>query len=80
MSSDTDMANPRESATKDAPIERLAMVVVTYKRQELLSTLLDSIERLTVPVWRIVIVDNENSPETERMVDAFRERVAELWG
>lgn len=39
-------------------IPRLALVVVTFKRQELLSTLFDSFLELTQAPWRIVIVDN----------------------
>ena len=42
-------------------IEKLAIVVVTYKRQQLLATLFESIEKLTVAPWRIVVVDNEHS-------------------
>lgn len=61
-------------------MNRLAIVIVTYKRQELLSGLLDSILELTVAPWRIVVVDNENSPLTERMLKAFSSRVAERWG
>ena len=78
------------SSDMDAPVRRLkngvpvidhmAMVIVTYKRRELLSTLLESIERLTSPVWRIVIVDNEASAETEDMVGDFRGRIERLWG
>ena len=41
-------------------MERLAMVIVTYKRQELLERLFVSILKLTEAPWRIVVVDNEN--------------------
>lgn len=44
---------------------KLAMVIVTFKRQGLLQELFDSIVHLTVKPWRIVVVDNENSPETK---------------
>lgn len=50
-------------------IEKLAIVVVTYKRQQLLATLFESIEKLTVAPWRIVVVDNEHSDATQGMVD-----------
>ncbi|NEG72376.1 glycosyltransferase family 2 protein [Bifidobacterium ramosum] len=61
-------------------IEKLAIVVVTYKRQQLLTKLFDSIERLTVAPWRIVIVDNEHSDETRGMVEDFSARITRQWG
>ena len=67
-------------STLPAPIDKLAIVVVTYKRQELLANLFDSMTELTAAPWRIVIVDNENSRETEAMCTAFNERLANLWG
>lgn len=66
-------------STLPAPIDKLAIVVVTYKRQELLANLFDSMTELTAAPWRIVIVDNENSRETEAMCAAFYERLANLW-
>lgn len=63
-----------------ALIDKLAIVIVTYKRQELLANLFDSIAELTATPWRIVVVDNENSRETEKMCDEFDERLAKLWG
>ena len=68
------------TSTLPAPIDKLAIVVVTYKRQELLANLFDSMIELTAAPWRIVIVDNENSRETEAMCAAFNERLANLWG
>ena len=56
-------------------IEKLAIVVVTYRRQQLLATLFESIEKLTVAPWRIIVVDNEHSDETQDMVGDFREAV-----
>lgn len=67
-------------STLPAPIDKLAIVVVTYKRQELLANLFESMTELTATPWRIVIVDNENSRETEAMCTAFNERLANLWG
>ena len=67
-------------STLPAPIDKLAIVVVTYKRQELLANLFVSMTELTAAPWRIVIVDNENSRETEAMCTAFNERLANLWG
>ena len=45
---------------KKAAIDKLAIVIVTYKRQKLLATLFDSLKALTVAPWRIVVVDNEH--------------------
>ena len=61
-------------------IEKLAIVVVTYKRQQLLATLFESIEKLTVAPWRIIVVDNEHSDATQGLVDDFREAVTAQWG
>ncbi|KAB7789786.1 glycosyltransferase family 2 protein [Bifidobacterium leontopitheci] len=61
-------------------LDKLALVVVTYKRQQLLTELLDSYLQLADAPWRIVIVDNEHSDETAAMVDDFRAKIAEQWG
>ena len=63
-----------------SPIPRLAMVICTYRRQRLLQNLFDSICELQQRPWRIVVVDNENSPETATMVEALETRLTELWG
>ena len=72
--------NIASNAIQPSPIAKLALVVVTYKRQELLANLFDSIAQLQAAPWRIVIVDNENSRETESMVTAFNDRLAGVWG
>lgn len=61
-------------------MRRPAIVIVTFKRQGLLAGLLESILGLTVAPWRVVVVDNENSPETARIVDEFSGRARALWG
>ena len=61
-------------------MNRPAIVIVTFKRQELLAQLLDSIEKSTVAPWRVVVVDNENSALTADMVHAFEARANSLWG
>ena len=61
-------------------MRRPAIVIVTYKRQELLAQLFDSISELTVPAWRVVVVDNENSPKTAQMVRDFATRLDAAWG
>ena len=61
-------------------MRRPTIVIVTYKRQELLAGLFDSILELTVAPWRVVVVDNENAPQTRQMVAAFSGRMDDLWG
>ena len=61
-------------------MDRLAIVIVTFKRQELLSRLFSSIVELTVAPWRVVVVDNEHSAKTAQMVADFSERLAARWG
>ena len=59
-------------------IDKLALIVTTYKRQQLLETLFDSILALEQAPWRIVIVDNEQSDQTADMVAAFAGKVTGL--
>jgi GT2 family glycosyltransferase len=61
-------------------MEKVAIVIVTYKRQELLQKLFDSIKLSTLSPWRIVIVDNENSPQTKKIVDSFQTELIAAWG
>ncbi|MDO4183426.1 MAG: glycosyltransferase [Coriobacteriia bacterium] len=61
-------------------IDKLAIVVVTYKRQKLLKVLLESFLRLQTPPWRVVLVDNENSPETLDLVAEYEVYAEALWG
>ncbi len=53
-----------EGAATAGHIDKLAIVVVTFKRQELLAKLFDSFCALTRAPWRIIIVDNEHSDRT----------------
>jgi glycosyltransferase involved in cell wall biosynthesis len=55
----------------------VAIVIVTYKRQALLSELLESINAMTVRPRRVVVVDNENSEATAKIVREFEGRLAE---
>ena len=48
------------TSTLPAPIDKLAIVVVTYKRQELLATLFDSLPELPAAPWRLLAVDKDN--------------------
>ena len=61
-------------------MNRPAIVIVTFKRQELLSQLLDSIEKSSVAPWRVVVVDNENSAATGDIVRGVEARANALWG
>lgn len=61
-------------------MNRPAIVIVTFKRQELLVQLLDSIEKSSVAPWRVVVVDNENSASTGDIVRGFEARANALWG
>ena len=75
--------NARTPQTRHAErpgIEKLAIVIVTYKRQELLRTLFRSILDLTQAPWRIVVVDNEHSDETRGIVEGFAAAVKRQWG
>ena len=48
-------------------MRRPAIVIVTFKRQELLANLFGSIERLAMAPWRVVVVDNEDSERTAEL-------------
>lgn len=61
-------------------MNRPALVIVTYKRQELLSGLLKSIVELTRAPWRIIVVDNEHSRLTADLVERFSAEVEKKWG
>ncbi len=63
-----------------ALIDKLAIVIVTYKRQELLSQLFDSLCTLTQAPWRVIVIDNEHSPETAQMVADLDARMNARWG
>lgn len=76
-----------ESTTPSAPVpsagaqlDRLAIVVVTYKRLELLTRLFDSFAGLTQAPWRIIVIDNEAAPATSALVEATNARFERLWG
>jgi len=52
-------------------IPHLAVVITTFMRQQLLRQSLDAIAALKVPPQKIIVVDNENSPETKAIVEAI---------
>lgn len=61
-------------------MKHLSMVIVTYKRQELLKRLFGSILELESEPWRIVVVDNENSAKTKEIVQSFAQAADAQWG
>lgn len=79
------MSDISDNVAPDAFLEsghfnKLSIVVVTFRRQQLLTRLFDSFCELTQAPWRIVIVDNEDSRETEQMVADLGARTDALWG
>lgn len=74
------MVGMSEKHAAQKTIDKLAIVVVTYKRQQLLATLFESFQKLTVAPWRIIIVDNEASDETKHMVEELSGKLAVQWG
>lgn len=52
-------------------------MIVTYKRQELLEGLLDSLACMTRAPWKVILVDNEASAQTAAMAKRFAHRIAE---
>lgn len=61
-------------------MKRPAIVIVTYRRQDLLAQLLDSLLELTLAPWRVVVVDNEASDQTRDIVQAFAHKADKAWG
>lgn len=51
------------------------IVVVTYNRTNLLTRLLDSIERMEPAPGHLVIIDNASTDDTTAVVESFRDRV-----
>ncbi len=73
-------ASSAEGAATTGHIDKLAIVVVTFKRQELLAKLFDSCCARTRAPWRIIIVDNEHANRTRVMVEDLGRRTDDLWG
>lgn len=57
-------------------MDRLAVVIVTYKRQHLLEGLLRSLLLMDEVPWRVFVVDNENAASTSQLVEVYG-RIAE---
>lgn len=58
-------------------MDRLAIVVVTYKRQHLLEGLLRSLLLLDEAPWRVFVVDNEDASETRELIEIYARIVDE---
>ncbi|MCI9129088.1 MAG: glycosyltransferase [Eggerthellaceae bacterium] len=61
----------------NAGMDKTAIIIVTYKRQQLLDKLLESLLFLDIAPWRVYVVDNEASTETERLVKTYAQLVGE---
>lgn len=70
----SDAAPALGDATGDPALD-VAIVVVTYKRSQLLRVLLDSITRLQTPPSWVVVVDNHSEDDTGEVIESFRERL-----
>lgn len=57
--------------------QNLAIVIVTYKRQELLQTLFESLIALLRKPQMIVVVDNENSDETRQLTEHLQHALSD---
>ncbi|AEB06831.1 glycosyl transferase family 2 [Coriobacterium glomerans PW2] len=77
---DADSQTVSDMPSRTDSIEGLALIVVTYKRQELLAKLIDSICALNRAPWRIIVVDNEHSEQTRAMVADLAARACARWG
>lgn len=51
----------------------VAIAVVTYKRSELLTQLLESITKMQIQPQHVVVVDNHSEDDTAEVVESFRE-------
>lgn len=58
-------------------MDKLAIVIVTYQRQAYLEQLLRSVLALTTAPWRVFVIDNEASADTEALVTRFAEHTKE---
>lgn len=58
-------------------MDRTAIIIVTYRRQELLGQLLESLLFLDTAPWRVFVVDNEASGKTAQIVETYARIVDE---
>ena len=62
------VAVPSPEAQGGNDTARVVAVVVTYKRPRELATLLTALKRQTIPLARIIVVDNDGTPETADVI------------
>ena len=55
---------------------RLAIVIVTFNRHELLAELLESAAALPQAPYRIIVVDNASGDRTQEVIESYRPRFA----
>ena len=60
-------------------MEKLVVVIVTYKRQKLLAQLFDSLAKLESAPWRVVVVDNEDSNDTRILCEQYNDQWKGAW-
>ena len=58
-------------------IEKLAIVIVTYRREQLLDNMLESLLFLENAPWRVYVVDNDASPDVRELVSIYSQLVEE---
>ncbi|PZR54367.1 glycosyl transferase [Xylanimonas oleitrophica] len=76
MSAETAGNSTDDAAQAPSHRSDVAVVVVTFKRQDLLARLFDSFRAMGEQPTRIVVVDNEDSPATAELVSALRADLA----
>jgi len=55
-----------------APTDRLAIVIVTFNRSALLGELLRSAATMNRAPYRVIVVDNASSDDTQQVIESFR--------
>lgn len=60
-----------------SPDAKIAIAIVTFNRSGYLAELLDSIEAMTTPPWRIVVVDNASTDDTQEVLAGALPRFGE---
>lgn len=56
-----------------SPSPKIVVAIVTFNRSAYLAELLQSAAAMTVPPWRIVVVDNASTDDTQEVIAAHRE-------
>ncbi|MFT4298807.1 MAG: glycosyltransferase [Aeromicrobium sp.] len=67
-------ADPAAGLPAVPPADRVALVIVTYNRSDMLGRLLDSIDAMDPAPWAIILIDNASTDDTGEVVAAWRAR------